>query len=170
MKEAVSESAKAGGGTPLASSLSGRSSRVSDQAVRAICTALSWWLAVRARRQAGQADRRAGKRWAGHFLGFFAVGYLFTLYVPEYGFTTAGVLVASGAGGAGMARNADKNVKRTDPEVEGLEELGALRGLLEHRIRLAICVLLSEHDAMSFSRLKQVLCHHRSETVLIPPV
>ena len=47
---------------------------------------------------------------------------------------------------------------RTDPaDVEGLEELGSLQGLLEHRVRLAICVLLSEHDAMSFSRLKQVL-------------
>ena len=49
---------------------------------------------MRAGRQAGQADRRAGKRWAGHLLGFFAAGYLFTLYVPEYGFTTAGVMVA----------------------------------------------------------------------------
>ena len=48
-------------------------------------------------------------------------------------------------------------MQRTDPEVGGLEELGSLRGLLEHRIRLAICILLSEHDAMSFSRLKQVL-------------
>ena len=46
---------------------------------------------------------------------------------------------------------------RTDPEVDGLEGLSALRGLLEHRVRLAVCVLLSEHDAMSFSRLKQVL-------------
>ena len=49
-------------------------------------------------------------------------------------------------------------MRRTDPaDVEGLEELGLLRGLLEHRVRLAICVLLSEHDAMSFRRLKQVL-------------
>ena len=48
-------------------------------------------------------------------------------------------------------------MRRTDPEVDGLKELGSLRGLLEHRVRLAICVLLSEHDAMSFSRLKQVL-------------
>ncbi|MCY3821756.1 MAG: transcriptional regulator [Gammaproteobacteria bacterium] len=32
-----------------------------------------------------------------------------------------------------------------------------VRGLLEHRVRLAIRVLLSEHDAMSFSRLRQVL-------------
>ena len=47
---------------------------------------------------------------------------------------------------------------RADPaEIRGLEELGSLQGLLEHRVRLAICVLLSEHDAMSFSRLKQVL-------------
>ena len=27
----------------------------------------------------------------------------------------------------------------------------------QHRVRLAICVLLSKYDAMSFSRLKQVL-------------
>ena len=32
-----------------------------------------------------------------------------------------------------------------------------LNGLLEHRVRLAICVLLSKYDAMSFTRLKQVL-------------
>ena len=48
-------------------------------------------------------------------------------------------------------------MQRTDPEVASLNELESLRGLLEHRVRLAICVLLSEHDAMSFSRLKQVL-------------
>jgi len=48
-------------------------------------------------------------------------------------------------------------VPRTDPDVAILEELGSLKGLLEHRVRLAICVLLSRHDAMSFSRLKQVL-------------
>ena len=46
---------------------------------------------------------------------------------------------------------------RTDPDIPGLNELGALNGLLEHRVRLAICVLLSKHDTMSFSRLKQVL-------------
>ena len=46
---------------------------------------------------------------------------------------------------------------RTDPDIPGLSELEALNGLLEHRVRLAICVLLSKHDAMSFSRLKQVL-------------
>ena len=48
-------------------------------------------------------------------------------------------------------------MQRNDPEIASLEELEPLKGLLEHRIRLAICVLLSEHDAMSFSRLKQVL-------------
>ena len=46
---------------------------------------------------------------------------------------------------------------RTDPDIPGLEELAALNGLLDHRVRLAVCVLLSKHDAMSFSRLKQVL-------------
>ena len=46
---------------------------------------------------------------------------------------------------------------RTDPDVPDLDELAALNGLLEHRVRLAVCVLLSKHDAMSFSRLKQVL-------------
>ena len=45
----------------------------------------------------------------------------------------------------------------TDPDIPGLDELESLNGLLEHRLRLAICVLLSKHDAMSFSRLKQVL-------------
>ena len=46
---------------------------------------------------------------------------------------------------------------RVDPDIPGLAELGSLHGLLEHRVRLAVCVLLSKHDAMSFSRLKQVL-------------
>ena len=45
----------------------------------------------------------------------------------------------------------------TDPEVPSLDELAALNGLLQHRVRLAICVLLSKYGAMSFSRLKQVL-------------
>ena len=45
----------------------------------------------------------------------------------------------------------------SDPDLPGIDELAALNGLLEHRVRLAICVLLSKHDAMSFSRLKQVL-------------
>ena len=45
----------------------------------------------------------------------------------------------------------------SDPDISSLDELEALSGLLEHRVRLAICVLLSKHDMMSFSRLKQVL-------------
>ena len=48
-------------------------------------------------------------------------------------------------------------MQRAEPDVEGLAALGSLRRLLEHRVRLAICVLLAEHDAMSFSRLKQLL-------------
>ena len=44
-----------------------------------------------------------------------------------------------------------------DPDVPNLDELAALNGLLQHRVRLAICVLLSKYDAMSFSRLKDVL-------------
>lgn len=47
--------------------------------------------------------------------------------------------------------------KRADPDISSLEELASLGGLLEHRVRLAVCVLLSKHEAMSFSRLKQVL-------------
>ena len=107
-------------------------------------TGLTYWLAVRAGRRTGQADRRTGNRWVGHFLGFFAAGllgcglaatgelswsglsslwilllaltyfmaglhlerhlipvaaalaagYVITLFLPEYRFTTAGVLVA----------------------------------------------------------------------------
>ncbi len=45
----------------------------------------------------------------------------------------------------------------SDPDLSSLDELEALSGLLEHRVRLAICVLLSKHDMMSFSRLKNVL-------------
>ena len=44
-----------------------------------------------------------------------------------------------------------------DPELPVLDELELLNGLLEHRVRLAICVLLSKYEAMSFTRLKQVL-------------
>lgn len=47
--------------------------------------------------------------------------------------------------------------QRADPDIPGVDELASLNGLLEHRVRLAVCVLLSRHDAMSFSRLKQVL-------------
>ena len=44
-----------------------------------------------------------------------------------------------------------------DPDVPNLDELAALNGLLQHRVRLAICVLLSKYDTMSFRRLKEVL-------------
>ena len=44
-----------------------------------------------------------------------------------------------------------------DPEVPALDELDLLTGVLEHRVRLAAFVLLSRHDAMSFTGLKQVL-------------
>ena len=47
--------------------------------------------------------------------------------------------------------------QRSDPDIRNLDELASLNGLLEHRVRLAVCVLLSKHEAMSFSRLKQVL-------------
>jgi DNA-binding MarR family transcriptional regulator len=39
----------------------------------------------------------------------------------------------------------------------GLDELSSIDDLLEHRVRLAIGVLLSRHDAFSFSRLRAVL-------------
>ncbi len=48
-------------------------------------------------------------------------------------------------------------VTRTDPDVGELSELEHLDGLLEHRVRLAVCVLLSKHDAFSFTRLKTLL-------------
>lgn len=35
--------------------------------------------------------------------------------------------------------------------------LNGIDDLLEHRVRLAACVLLSRHDQLSFSRLKQLL-------------
>jgi predicted ArsR family transcriptional regulator len=38
-----------------------------------------------------------------------------------------------------------------------IDELEHIDELLEHRVRLAVCVLLSRHDAFSFSRLKVVL-------------
>ena len=47
--------------------------------------------------------------------------------------------------------------QQAEPDIQALEELAALNGLLEHRVRLAICVLLSAHDALTFTRLKQAL-------------
>ena len=46
---------------------------------------------------------------------------------------------------------------QADPDIQALKELAALNGLLEHRVRLAICVLLSAHDALTFTRLKHAL-------------
>lgn len=41
---------------------------------------------------------------------------------------------------------------------EGLKgTLGSVSSLLSHRVRLGICVLLSRHTALSFSRLKELL-------------
>ncbi len=48
--------------------------------------------------------------------------------------------------------------QRAEPDIEALDdEMAALNGLLEHRVRLATCVLLSRHDALTFTRLKQAL-------------
>jgi DNA-binding PadR family transcriptional regulator len=48
-------------------------------------------------------------------------------------------------------------VMPADPD-EGLkEELNSVSNILSHRIRLGICVLLSRHTALSFSRLKELL-------------
>ena len=47
--------------------------------------------------------------------------------------------------------------RQSEPDIEALKELAALNGLLEHRVRLAICVLLSTHDALTFTRLKHAL-------------
>lgn len=38
-----------------------------------------------------------------------------------------------------------------------MKALGALNPILEHRIRLAICVLLAKYGEISFSRFKQQL-------------
>jgi DNA-binding MarR family transcriptional regulator len=43
------------------------------------------------------------------------------------------------------------------PDGDGRLQLESLERLLEHRIRLAICVLLSRNDALSFARLKDLL-------------
>lgn len=43
-----------------------------------------------------------------------------------------------------------------DPAPEFPQRLAALDTLLDHRVRLAICVLLSRYDRLSFSRLKEL--------------
>ena len=48
-------------------------------------------------------------------------------------------------------------VEPADPSRETIAEIEELDGLLEHRVRLAVCILLSAHDTVSFSWLKQAL-------------
>ena len=57
-----------------------------------IGTAITWWLALRTGRRDRQVDGRTGKRWAGHFLGFGAVGLL------GMGLVASGQLSWSGVG------------------------------------------------------------------------
>ena len=51
---------------------------------------LTWWLASRAERRAGQVNREEGRRWALHFLAFGGAGLL------GYGMVAAGQLTWSG--------------------------------------------------------------------------
>ena len=44
-----------------------------------------------------------------------------------------------------------------DPERETVAGFAELDSLLDHRVRLAVCVLLSAHETVSFSWLKQAL-------------
>lgn len=50
-----------------------------------------------------------------------------------------------------MPRRNPETASTEWPNLEGLDRL------LEHRIRLGVCVLLSRNDALSFSRLKEFL-------------
>ena len=43
-----------------------------------------------------------------------------------------------------------------DEPPQFLERLAALDKLLDHRVRLAICVLLARYDRVSFSRLREL--------------
>ena len=52
---------------------------------------LTWWLARRAGREVGQADRREGRRWVFHFLGFACTGLL------VFGLVATGQLTWPGA-------------------------------------------------------------------------
>ena len=47
--------------------------------------------------------------------------------------------------------------ERTDPSQGIRDGLARLDPVLEHRMRLGACVLLSRGDALSFSRLKELL-------------
>lgn len=48
-------------------------------------------------------------------------------------------------------------MSRPDKTRESWVGFGGLNKLLEHRVRLGICVLLSRHDTLNFSRLKSLL-------------
>jgi len=45
---------------------------------------------------------------------------------------------------------------RESGEIESLAGIADLDRLLEHRLRLALAVLLARHEALSFARLKEV--------------
>jgi len=47
-------------------------------------------------------------------------------------------------------------VARDEPGAGPAPAPGGFEKLLEHRLRLTLCVLLSRHDRLSFSRLKQL--------------
>lgn len=47
--------------------------------------------------------------------------------------------------------------RRADRDQSLRDSLDGISSLLSHRIRLGICVLLSRHTALSFSRLKELL-------------
>jgi DNA-binding MarR family transcriptional regulator len=53
----------------------------------------------------------------------------------------------------------DEAVSHSKSDVDAVDwnGFGGLDRLLDHRVRLAACVLLSRHDALSFSRLKELL-------------
>ena len=80
-----------------------------------------------------------------------------TLFIPGYQWTLAGVLHGGGARVAGDTRCARARCRPLTPTFPAWRELAALNGLLQHRVRLAICVLLSKYDVMSFSQMKDVL-------------
>lgn len=53
-----------------------------------------------------------------------------------------------------MASRRPEPDPRAEQDPEPLAGLADLDRLLEHRVRLAICVLLERHDALTFRRLK----------------
>lgn len=55
-----------------------------------------------------------------------------------------------------MGRQRRSNDDQQAPSPPEAIDLSGLDKLLEHRLRLTLCVLLSRHERMRFSRLKQV--------------